>query len=153
MYKIVEKQVLSEVTKLMVVEAPQVARKAKAGQFIIVVTHERGERMPLTIGDYDRETGTITIIFQEVRKSTMEMGLMQIGDGFSTIAGPLGHPTEIENFGNMICVGGGSELLPFSPLPGLSKTLETKSSRSSAPGPRVFCFGKTRCVPCRMNSL
>jgi ferredoxin/flavodoxin---NADP+ reductase len=116
MYKILERQVLSDVTKLIVVEAPQVARKAKAGQFIIVITHERGERIPLTIADYDREAGTITMIFQEVGKSTIEMGLLQVGDGFKTIVGPLGHPTEIENFGTVICVGGGVGIAPVYPI-------------------------------------
>jgi ferredoxin/flavodoxin---NADP+ reductase len=116
MYKILEKEVLSDVTKLVVVEAPQIARKAKAGQFIIVITHEHGERIPLTIADYDREAGTITMIFQEVGKSTMEMGQLQVGDGFKTIVGPLGHPTEIENFGAVICVGGGVGIAPVYPI-------------------------------------
>jgi len=116
MYKILEKQVLSDVTKLLVVEAPQVARKAQAGQCIIVITHERGERIPLTIADYDREAGTITMIFQEVGKSTMEMGLMEVGDAFKTVVGPLGHPTEIENFGTVVCVGGGVGIAPVYPI-------------------------------------
>ncbi len=116
MYKILEKQVLSDVTKLLVVEAPQVARKAQAGQFIIVITHEHGERIPLTIADYDREAGTITMIFQEVGKSTMEMGLMEVGDAFKTVVGPLGHPTEIENFGTVVCVGGGVGIAPVYPI-------------------------------------
>ena len=84
MYKIVEKEVLSDVTKLVVVEAPQIARKARAGQFVIVISHERGERIPLTIADYDRERGTITLIFQEVGKSTMEMARLGVGDTFRT---------------------------------------------------------------------
>ena len=116
MYKILQKEILSDVTKLMVVEAPQIARKAKAGQFIIVLMHEHGERIPLTIADFDREAGTITMIFQEVGKSTMEMGLMEVGDGFKTIVGPLGHPTEIENFGTVICVGGGVGIAPVYPI-------------------------------------
>ncbi|MFZ0927418.1 MAG: sulfide/dihydroorotate dehydrogenase-like FAD/NAD-binding protein [Syntrophobacteraceae bacterium] len=116
MYKILEREVLSDVTKLMVVEAPQVARKAMAGQFIIVLMHDNGERIPLTIADYSRETGTLTIIFQEVGKSTMEMGQMQVGDSFKGIVGPLGHPTEIENFGKVICVGGGVGIAPVYPI-------------------------------------
>lgn len=116
MYKILEKQVLSDVTKLMVVEAPQIARKAKAGQFIIVLMHDHGERIPLTIADYDREAGTLTMIFQEVGKSTMQMGMMQVGDSFSAIVGPLGHPTEIENYGSVICVGGGVGIAPVYPI-------------------------------------
>ncbi|MCE5336974.1 MAG: sulfide/dihydroorotate dehydrogenase-like FAD/NAD-binding protein [Desulfobacteraceae bacterium] len=116
MYKILEKQVLSDVTKLMVVEAPQIARKAKAGQFIIVLMHDHGERIPLTIADYDRAAGTLTMIFQEVGKSTMQMGQMQVGDSFKTIVGPLGHPTEIENFGTVVCVGGGVGIAPVYPI-------------------------------------
>jgi len=116
MYKILEREVLSDVTKLMVVEAPQVARKAMAGQFIIVLMHDSGERIPLTIADYSREAGTLTIIFQEVGKSTMEMGQMKVGDSFKGVVGPLGHPTEIENFGKVICVGGGVGIAPVYPI-------------------------------------
>jgi ferredoxin/flavodoxin---NADP+ reductase len=116
MYKIVSKQVLSDVTKLMVVEAPQVARKARAGQFVIVRNNDHGERIPLTIADYDRQAGTITLIFQEVGKSTMQMGALEPGDGFATVAGPLGHPTEIENYGTVVCVGGGVGIAPLYPI-------------------------------------
>ncbi len=116
MYKILEKQDLSDVTKLLVVEAPQIARKARAGQFIIVLMHDKGERIPLTIADYDREAGTITMIFQEVGKSTIQMGTMKAGDSFKTIVGPLGHPTEIDNFGKVICVGGGVGIAPIYPI-------------------------------------
>ncbi|MEN6440329.1 MAG: sulfide/dihydroorotate dehydrogenase-like FAD/NAD-binding protein [Syntrophobacter sp.] len=116
MYKILEKVVLSDVTKQVLVHVPQIARKARAGQFVIVVRHDRGERIPLTIADYDRDAGTITLIFQEVGKSTMEMGKMQVGDSFKTIVGPLGHPTEIENFGVVVCVGGGVGIAPVYPI-------------------------------------
>jgi ferredoxin--NADP+ reductase len=111
-----EKQELSDVTKLMVVEAPQVAEKARPGQFVIVRIDEYGERIPLTIADFDREAGTITLIFQEVGKSTMQMGKMEVGEGFATFAGPLGHPTEIEDFGTVICVGGGVGIAPIYPI-------------------------------------
>ena len=116
MYNILEKQDLSDVTKLMVVEAPQIARKARAGQFVIVLMHDEGERIPLTIADYDRKAGVITMIFQEVGKSTMAIGTMQVGDSFKAIVGPLGHPTEIENFGKVICVGGGVGIAPVYPI-------------------------------------
>jgi ferredoxin/flavodoxin---NADP+ reductase len=116
MYKILQKQVLSDVTKLMVVEAPQVARVARAGQFVIVRAHDHAERIPLTIADFDRAAGTITLIFQEVGKSTLEMGTLEIGQGFATVAGPLGHPTEIENYGTVICVGGGVGIAPLFPI-------------------------------------
>ena len=96
MYKILHKETLSDVNKLMVIAAPEVARKAQAGQFVIVRIDERGERIPLTIADYDREAGTVTIIFQEVGKTTMHLGMLESGDELATFVGPLGHPTEIE---------------------------------------------------------
>ncbi len=116
MYRILEKEVLSDVTKLMVVEAPHVARKARAGQFVIVRIDEHGERIPLTIADYDREAGTITLIFQEVGKSTKHLGTLNVGDALATLAGPLGHPTEIANYGTVVCVGGGVGIAPIFPI-------------------------------------
>ncbi|MGQ9716950.1 MAG: sulfide/dihydroorotate dehydrogenase-like FAD/NAD-binding protein [Anaerolineae bacterium] len=116
MYRILEKEVLSDVTKLMVVEAPHVARKAQAGQFVIVRIDERGERIPLTIADYDREAGTITLIFQEVGKSTKHLGTLKVGDALITLAGPLGHPTEIARYGTVVCVGGGVGIAPIFPI-------------------------------------
>jgi len=115
-YKILHKKVLSDVNKLMVVSAPDVARKAQAGQFVIVRIDEQGERIPLTIADYDREAGTITIIFQEVGKSTMHMGMLNPGDEFATFTGPLGHETEVENYGTVVCVGGGVGIAPIYPI-------------------------------------
>ncbi|MFI5293778.1 MAG: sulfide/dihydroorotate dehydrogenase-like FAD/NAD-binding protein [Thermodesulfovibrionales bacterium] len=116
MYKILKKEVLSDVTKLMDIEAPHVARKARAGQFIIVRIDEQGERIPLTIADYDRDAGLITIIFQEVGKSTMQLGKLEPGDTVASFAGPLGHPTEIENYGTVVCVGGGVGVAPIYPI-------------------------------------
>jgi ferredoxin--NADP+ reductase len=115
-YRILKKEVLSDVTKLMEVHAPHVARKARAGQFIIVRIDEYGERIPLTIADYDSKAGTITIIFQEVGKSTMQLGQMEPGDELSSFAGPLGHPTEIRNYGTVVCVGGGVGIAPIYPI-------------------------------------
>lgn len=116
MYKIVKKQILSDVVKLVEVEAPHVARKGLAGQFVIVRAGEYSERIPLTIADYDRDKGTITLIFQEVGKSTMEMGLLEQGDAFTNVMGPLGHPTEVENYGTVICMGGGVGIAPIFPI-------------------------------------
>ena len=116
MYKILNKQVLSDVVKLMDIEAPHVARKARAGQFVIVRIDEFGERIPLTIADYNREAGTITIIFQELGKSTMHLGKLKPGDSLASFAGPLGHPTEIENFGAVVCMGGGVGIAPIYPI-------------------------------------
>ena len=116
MYKILHKEVLSDVTKLMVIAAPVVARKAQAGQFVIVRIDEHGERIPLTVADYDREEGTITIIFQEVGKTTMHLGTLEPGDELATFVGPLGHPTEVENQGTVVCVGGGVGIAPLYPI-------------------------------------
>jgi ferredoxin--NADP+ reductase len=115
-YKILEKQTLSDVVKMMVVQAPQVARKAQAGQFVIVRTDEQGERIPLTIADYDRKAQTITLVIQEVGKSTMQMGKLEVGDEFATVAGPLGHATEIENYGTVVTIGGGVGIAPIYPI-------------------------------------
>jgi ferredoxin--NADP+ reductase len=115
-YNIRHKEVLSETNKLMVIEAPQIARKAKAGQFVIVRIDENGERIPLTIADFDREDGTVTIIFQEVGKSTMKLGALEAGDGVADFVGPLGNPTEIEDYGAVLCVGGGVGIAPVYPI-------------------------------------
>lgn len=116
MYPILHKEVLSDIIKLMVVEAPAVARKAEAGQFIILRIDEEGERIPLTIADYDRQAGTITIIFQEVGKTTMHLGTLEPGDELATFAGPLGNPTEIEDYGTVICIGGGTSIAIIFPI-------------------------------------
>jgi len=115
-YKILYKEVLSDVNKLMIVEAPAVARKARAGQFIIIRIDEQGERIPLTIADFDRDKGTVTIIFQEVGKTTMQLGTMEEGAELATVVGPLGHPSEIENCGTIVCVGGGVGIAPVYPI-------------------------------------
>ncbi len=116
MYRILKKEILTPVTKLMEIEAPHVARKAAAGQFVIVRIDEFGERIPLTIADYDRAAGTITIIFQELGKSTIQLGRLGPGDSVASFAGPLGHPTEIGNFGTVICMGGGVGVAPVYPI-------------------------------------
>jgi len=104
---IIEKQDLSENVVRMVLAAPEIARKRRAGQFIILKIDEPGERIPLTIVDSDAEAGTITIIFQVVGKTTAALAAMKAGDEISDVQGPLGNPTEIENFGHVVCIGGG----------------------------------------------
>ena len=116
MYKILAKESLGAATRLFVVEAPEVARKAKAGQFVIVRVSEEGERIPLTIADFDREAGTITIVFQQVGKTTRQMAAMEIDDQLASFTGPLGRPTEIENYGTVLCVGGGVGIAPIYPI-------------------------------------
>ncbi|HDM90869.1 MAG TPA: sulfide/dihydroorotate dehydrogenase-like FAD/NAD-binding protein, partial [candidate division WOR-3 bacterium] len=100
-YKIVKKRVLGPDSKMFVVEAPYVARNAKPGQFIILRVNEKGERIPLTIAGSDREKGLVTIIFQEVGKTTKLLGTLEEGDEILDFVGPLGKPTEIENFGTV----------------------------------------------------
>ena len=116
MYEILAKEELAPVTKLFEVRAPEVAHKAQAGQFVIVRLQEQGERIPLTIADYDREGGTITLVVQEVGKTTMQMGKMQVGDPMTSVTGPLGIPSEIEAYGTVLCVGGGVGIAPIYPI-------------------------------------
>jgi ferredoxin--NADP+ reductase len=104
---IVSKENLSDSVVRMDILAPEIARKRKAGQFVILKVNEQGERIPLTIVDSDGENGTITIIFQIVGKTTALMAALNIGDDIQDVQGPLGNPTEIENFGHVVCIGGG----------------------------------------------
>jgi len=116
-YKILKKRTLGPKIREYVIEAPDVARVAKAGQFIVLRLHERGERIPLTIVGTDLDTGGVTLVVQEVGKSTQEMGdRFHEGDTILDFAGPLGEPTEIENFGTVICVGGGVGIAPLYPI-------------------------------------
>jgi len=107
MYQIVEKKVLSEQVKLFRVKAPHVAKKALPGQFIVLRVSEDGERIPLTIADYDREEGTITIIFQEVGATTAELGLLNEGDYIPDFAGPLGTASHLDGLKKVCVIGGG----------------------------------------------
>ena len=107
MFKIVRKEVLNPSVKLMEIEAPFVARKAEPGQFIIFRINEEGERIPLTIADYDRKKGTVTIIFQEVGKSTGMLGQMKEGDEILDFVGPLGVASHLENYKKVAVIGGG----------------------------------------------
>ena len=116
MYRILAKETLTPVTKLFVIEAPEVARKVKAGQFVILRVTEEGERIPLTVADYDRQTGTITIVVQEIGKTTKLLGTVNVGDSLASFTGPLGHPTEIERYGTTVLVGGGLGIAPIYPI-------------------------------------
>ncbi len=109
MYKIVSKRILNDAatTTEMVIEAPLVARKCLAGQFIIFRVDEQGERIPLTIADYDREKGTVTIMFQPVGYSTKALNALEAGDCIEDFAGPLGRPTHVEGLKKVAVVGGG----------------------------------------------
>lgn len=107
MYKIVSKQVLNPTVTKMEIEAPLIAKKAEPGQFIILRTDENGERIPLTVADYDREKGTVTIIFQIVGATTNQLNSFNEGDYIHDFVGPLGKPTETEGLKKVAVVGGG----------------------------------------------
>ncbi len=108
MFTIVEKRRLNDSMTLMVVDAPFIARKAKAGEFIILRVNEFGERIPLTIADYDREKGTITIIYQKVGKTTLLLDELNAGDEILDFIGPLGKATELEGYKKVAVIGGGA---------------------------------------------
>ena len=107
MFKIVRKKELNEAVTLMEIEAPFIAKKAKAGQFIIFRIDEQGERVPLTIAGYDREAGTVSIIFQKVGFATIALGSLNEGDYIRDFVGPLGKPTPVEGKKRVCVVGGG----------------------------------------------
>ena len=107
MYKITEKVALNPTVTKMVIEAPLIAKKAKPGQFIIVRPFEDSERIPLTVAGYDREAGTVEIIFQIVGGTTMELNSLNVGDSVHDFVGPLGRATEVEGLKKVCVVGGG----------------------------------------------
>ncbi len=107
MYTVMEREELNPTVVRMTVDAPAVARKALPGQFIILRVDEDGERIPLTIADYDREAGTVTIIFQIVGAETTRLALKQAGDALADFAGPLGTPSHTEGLKKVAVVGGG----------------------------------------------
>lgn len=108
MYLIKEKRQLNSSMTLMTIDAPLVAKKARAGQFIILRIDEKGERIPLTIADYDRDNGTVTIIFQKVGKTTYALDLLNEGDSISDFVGPLGVPTHLDGYKKAAVIGGGA---------------------------------------------
>lgn len=115
-FRIIEKSNLAKDTARLVVEAADIAVKARAGQFVVVVTFENSERIPLTIAEADGNKGTITLIFQEIGFSTKELGALNAGDTLKHILGPLGTPTHIEQYGEVICIGGGVGIAEVFPV-------------------------------------
>jgi ferredoxin--NADP+ reductase len=113
MYEILRAKELAPKIKLFEVYAPEIAEKARPGQFIIVIINERGERVPLTIAGYDDKKGTITFVFNEVGKTTKQLGMLKKGDRIWNITGPLGNPSEMKHFGKVLCVAGGVMIAPM----------------------------------------
>ncbi len=116
MYRIAKRRELAPGIVLLEVEAPEVAQKVGAGQFVIVRTDEKGERIPLTVMDFNRPRGTITIVVQDVGYSSAIIKQMPEGSAFLDFVGPLGVPTEIANYGTVVCIGGGLGIAPVYPI-------------------------------------
>ena len=116
MNKIVAKEQFSEKVYKLVVEAPLIAKARRAGHFVIVRVGEKGERMPLTIADADTQAGTITLVVQKVGVSSTKLCNLNVGDELTDVVGPLGKATHIENFGTVVCAGGGVGVAPMLPI-------------------------------------
>lgn len=126
MYKILRKENLGPKQHLIVIEAKEVSKKARPGQFFILRIDEYGERIPLTIADFDSERGTITSIFQEVGKTTEKLAGLKEGDSVLDFTGPLGTPIHVEKYGTVVCIGGGIGIAPVYPQARILKGLGNK---------------------------
>ncbi|HEU69048.1 MAG TPA: sulfide/dihydroorotate dehydrogenase-like FAD/NAD-binding protein [Candidatus Acetothermia bacterium] len=114
---IIEKRTLGQGIVELTVDAPRIAGKAQPGQFVVVRLHERGERIPLTLADWDPPRGTITVVVQMAGKTTRELGEgFHVGDTIRDVAGPLGSPSEVHRYGTVVCVGGGVGIAPIYPI-------------------------------------
>ena len=117
MFEILRKKILAPDIKEYYVEAPKIAKKAQPGQFVIIRLHETGERIPLTIADFDGHKGFIVLVVQEIGKTTIEMGdKYNQGDFIKDVVGPLGSPSHIEKYGTAVCIGGGIGVAPVYPI-------------------------------------
>lgn len=126
MFNILKKEEFSDDITMFDIQARDIARKAKPGNFFMLRTHEQGERVPLTIADFNRDEGFITTVFQKVGKSTHYLGTFREGDAISDVAGPLGNHSHIEHFGSVLCVGGGVGIAPVYPI---ARSLKEKGNR------------------------
>ncbi|MBP9507526.1 MAG: bifunctional dihydroorotate dehydrogenase B NAD binding subunit/NADPH-dependent glutamate synthase, partial [Bacteroides sp.] len=116
MNKIISKEHFSEKVLKLEIEAPLIAKSRKAGHFVIVRVGDKGERMPLTIAGADVNKGTITLVVQEVGLSSTRLCELNVGDFITDVVGPLGQSTHIENFGTVVCAGGGVGIAPMLPI-------------------------------------
>jgi ferredoxin--NADP+ reductase len=116
LYKILEREDLAPGIHLFRMEAPAVAKKAQAGQFVVVRIDERGERIPLTIADWDKDKGTVTIVFMEVGATTARLAQLKKGEAITDFVGPLGVPAEMGDFGTVLCVAGGVGTAVVAPI-------------------------------------
>jgi len=117
MFQILKREEMAHGTIILnEIKAPQIAKKAKPGQFVILMANEKGERIPLTMADVDKEKGSITIIYMLIGRSTKLFASLQVGEYYSDVVGPLGQPTHIEKKGTVICVGGGTGTAVLHPI-------------------------------------
>jgi len=124
MFKIVKREEMAGGDVILnEIEAPQIAKKARPGQFVILKANETGERIPLTMADTDPQKGTITVIYMVVGKSTLLFKQLKVGDAYQDVIGPLGKPTHLEKLGTVVCVGGGTGIAVLHPIArGLKQT-------------------------------
>lgn len=126
MFKILEQSRLGPKIGCILLDAPLIARSAQAGQFVIARVREEGERIPLTIADFDREKGRVSLVFQEAGKTTRLLAEKKTGDFLLDLLGPQGNPTEVDNFGTAVVVGGGIGVAPVYPL---ARALKAKGNK------------------------
>ncbi len=126
MYEILLSQKLVPHTHLFKIAAPSVAKKAQPGQFVVIRIDEKGERIPLTIADWDRDEGNVTIVFMEVGTTTHQLALLKAGDYITNFIGPLGLPTHIEKLGTVVCVAGGFAIATIMPI---ARAMKEKGNR------------------------
>ena len=116
MFRIISRDTLAAKIHLFKIEAPAVAKKAQPGQFVVVRVDERGERIPLTIADWDEKEGSVSMVFMEVGATTFRLAQLKAGESIADFVGPLGVPSDIEKFGTVVCVAGGVGVAVITPL-------------------------------------
>jgi len=126
MFRIIYRETLAAKIHLFKIEAPAIARKALAGQFVVVRIDERGERIPLTLADWDGKEGSVTVVFMEVGATTFRLALLKAGDFIADFVGPLGVPSHIDKFGTVVCVAGGVGTASITPI---AKALKEKGNK------------------------
>jgi ferredoxin--NADP+ reductase len=126
MFRIIYSETLATKIHLFKVEAPAIARKALAGQFVVIRIDERGERIPLTLADWDGKEGSVTVVFMEVGATTFRLALLKAGDAIADFVGPLGIPSHIDKFGTVVCVAGGVGVAPITPI---ARALKEKGNK------------------------
>ena len=126
MFRIISRQTLATKIHLFEIEAPAIARKAQAGQFVVVKIDEKGERIPLTLADWDGKKGSVSVVFMEVGATTCRLALLKAGDSIADFVGPLGVPTHVDKFGTVVCVAGGVGAAPITPI---ARALKEKGNK------------------------